>query len=266
MIDFIKKLISVCFDRQPKFYKIPFGPIRGMRLFTSFHISPRMLFGFDETWVAEIAKQHLKKGDTVYDVGAHIGYTSLVFAELVGNSGRVHAFELLSNVANEYLARTIKANNLEKVIIPHPVGLSNKQEELDIYVGDTMMGTLDIKGYETSHIEHCRTETLDQYIIDSELAIPQLIKVDIERAELQFLEGALSVIEKYKPILIIEFHSIELLKRGFELLNKIGYKLTTKDGELTREIISNISSFHANTLAISNSSNSQRSSSNCYFL
>ncbi len=250
LVNLVKKVLSIFFSGQPKFYTIPFGPIKGMKLYTTFKISPRMLFGFDEPWVVKVAKQYLSKGDTVYDVGAHIGYTSLLFAKLVNSSGRVHAFELLPSVANNYLSETIKANKLEEIITIHPIGLSNKQQELSIYVGDTMMGTLDTKGYESANIEHCRTEALDEYLVDCGLEIPKLIKVDVERAEIKFLEGALNIIQKYQPILVIEFHSITLLKEGFELLSQIGYNLSTEEGNVTNDVLANMNSFHGNTIAM----------------
>lgn len=247
--NFGKRIISSFFSREPKFYTIPFGPIKGMKIFTSFFISPRMLLGFDETWVAKLVKLHLVEGDTVYDVGAHIGYTSLLFSKFVGTKGKVHAFELLPNVVNQFISKTIKANKLENQIFTHPVGLSNQQGELSIYVGETMMGTLDTDGYETQHIEKCKVVTLDQYFVDNNLTPPKLIKVDIERAEILFLEGAISVIKKYKPLLIIEFHNLDLLKQGYQLLNEMNYQLIAKNGTINNEYLAKITSFHDSILA-----------------
>lgn len=208
-----------------------------------------MLFGFDETWLVEIARKHVSKGDVVFDVGAHIGYTSLLFAKLVGQQGEVHAFELLPTVAEKYLSKSIKANHLEKNIIVHPVGLSDKQEELTIHVGETMMGNLDRMGYESAKVEKCKTETLDSYMADYLIGKPNLIKVDVERAEIQFLEGARSTIEKYKPKLIIEFHNADLLKQGCQLLRSMDYQVATKDGILTSADLECIYSFYGNVLA-----------------
>ncbi|SOD20198.1 FkbM family methyltransferase [Pedobacter xixiisoli] len=250
MVQLLKKFISSFFSRQPKFYTIPFGPIKGKKLFTSFQISPRMLFGFDETWVAELASKYIQQGDTVYDVGAHIGYTSLLFAKLVGNNGKVHAFELLPSVSKNFLEKTVKANQLENVIKAHPIGLSDQKEEIVIYVGETMMGTLDREGYETQHAEKCITESLDQYLSNQSLDLPKLIKVDIERAEIQFLKGAATTLETHKPILIIEFHNIDLLREGFEILSEMGYQLSVKNGAIDHQYIENLNSFYGNTLAI----------------
>lgn len=249
MIALAKKIASLFFSSQPKFYKIPFGPIKGMKLFTNFQISPRMMFGFDETWVAEIANKHIQHGDTVYDVGAHIGYTSLLFAKLVGDKGQVHAFELLPSVVKNFLEKTVEANKLAAIVKIHPLGLSDRKQELVIYVGKTMMGTLS-HGYESGIAEKCQIATLDSFIDESKVQAPKLIKVDIERAEIQFLRGAAETLKTYKPILIIEFHNLDLLKEGYEILNKMGYQLSVKNEIIDVPYLKNLNSFYGNTLAM----------------
>jgi len=248
MIYLIKKLISSFFSQQPKFYRIPFGPNKGMQLFTSFHISPRMLFGFDETWVSTLSKQLIIQGDVVYDVGAHIGYTSLLFSKLVGIKGRVHAFELLPSVAKNYLEKTLEANRLINVKV-HPLGLADKKEEIKIYVGDTMMGTLSKEGYESQLSEICEVDTLDNFIAEKNISPPKLIKIDVERAEIAFLNGAIETIKKFKPTLIIEFHNLELLRDGYQILSKLGYQLHTEKETITEYFLARITSFYGNILA-----------------
>lgn len=253
MINLVKRFVAHFFSAQPKFYNIPFGPNKGMKLFTSFNISPRMLFGFDETWVVKIAKQYISKGDTVYDVGAHIGYTSLLFAKLVGANGKVHAFELLPSVANNYLSKTINKNQLAIIVDVHAIGLSNRKQDIDVFLGETMMGNLDLKGYETKYLEKCHIETLDQYLIDNAVSPPNLIKVDIERAELQFLEGARITIEKFQPTMIIEFHNLDLLRAGHQLLTSMNYKLSTANGMVNDELLASLETFYGNVLALPSS-------------
>jgi hypothetical protein len=87
--------------RDRAIHRIPFGPNRGRLIYCSITISPRMYFGVDEQWVALLAREYVKPGDVVYDVGAHVGYTTLLFA---AHAGHVHAFELVPSVADEFLA------------------------------------------------------------------------------------------------------------------------------------------------------------------
>ncbi|MNK25876.1 hypothetical protein D3C87_442050 [compost metagenome] len=249
MVHFLKKLISSFFSSQPKLYTIPFGPIKGMKLFTTFQISPRMLFGFDETWVSHLAKHYIKEGDVVYDIGAHIGYTSILFSKLVGKQGQVHAFELLPSVAKNYLEKTVNANQLTN-IKAHAIGLADKKDEIDIYVGNTMMGTLTDEGYQSQLSEKCQIDTLDNYISTHQITPPRAIKIDVERAEIACLKGAVETIKNFKPILIIEFHNIDLLREGYQLLSEMGYQLSVKNGVIDEKYLFNLSTFYGNTLAI----------------
>ena len=64
-----------------------------------------MYFGFNEPWLAKLAQQYLRPGDVVYDIGAHVGYTCVLFAQCVGDAGVVHAFEILPSVADQFLKK-----------------------------------------------------------------------------------------------------------------------------------------------------------------
>ncbi|MGE6218541.1 FkbM family methyltransferase [Nubsella zeaxanthinifaciens] len=219
-----------------------------MKLFTSINISPRMLFGFDETWLTQLAKQFIRTGDVVYDIGAHIGYTALVFSKLVGEKGKVHAFELLPSVASNYLQKTLIANQIKNTKV-HAIGIADTQTDIDIFVGNTMMGTLTKGGYESGIIEKCQIDTLDNYIKSNNIPPPNLIKIDVERAEIACLTGALETIKKFNPILIIEFHNKELLRLGYKVLTELGYRLQTKTDVVNEDYLSKITSFYGNILA-----------------
>lgn len=249
MIKLIKNLFSLFFSTHPRVYRILFGPIRGMKIFISYKISPRMLLGLDEYWLARTTKSQIKQGDTIYDVGAHVGYTSLLFAKFSGQNGQIHAFELLPNVAHGYLAKTIAANRLEDQIIIHPIGLSNCSKIENIVIGDTMMGNCYTRENGISQTVLCRIETLDNYIREQQLPIPQFIKVDIETAENNFIRGAEQLIKQHHPILLIEFHNLALLKEGFILLKEMGYELEDRKGKLSVEKINNFHSFYGSVLA-----------------
>ncbi len=112
-----------------------------------------------------------------------------------------------------------------------------------------MMGTLDHKGYETKVLEKCKIETLDQYLLETSLPPPTLIKVDIERAEVQFLEGALSTINNYKPTLIIEFHNADLLREGYRLLDDLNYTMVAEKGKVDEAYLDSLTSFYGNIVA-----------------
>jgi FkbM family methyltransferase len=197
-------------------------------IYCSIAISPRMYFGVDERWVALLVREHVKPGDVVYDIGAHVGYTTLLFAT---HAGHVHAFELVPSVADEFLARTVAANALTNVTI-HRVGLSDEDRVVELPVSQTMMASLD-RIRQGVRIERCHLVPLDSYAVEQHLPPPSLIKIDVEGAEVHCLRGALELIRRHRPILVVEFHSHDLLRQGVTLVESLGYHITSRKGSAT---------------------------------
>ena len=241
----IRKGGALIFGRKPRIHRIPFGPLRGKRIFLSFDISPRMYFGIDEPWVAQLARRHVTPGGIVYDIGAHVGYTCLLFAQQVGKTGAVHAFEIVPSVANDYLRKTIDANRLTNVIV-HNVGLLDKSQSLNLPVSDTMM-TSPYAELTVVRSELCNTVCLDQYVSDNQLPFPSLMKIDIEEAEIRCLLGAMELITRCLPLMIIEFHTRTLLEEGYSLLAALGYTLSKPDDtRIDRQMLKTTTRFYGN--------------------
>ena len=234
-------------DREPRIHRIPFGVLKGRHIFTTFAISPRMYLGIDEPWVAKLASQLVRRGDIVYDVGAHIGYTSLLFAH---NHARVvHSFEILPSTAQK-LAKTIAANDFDNIIMVHNIGLGSTTSTIELVVGPTAMTSLDSQSSGLVK-EICHVTTLDQYVIDNQIPSPHLIKVDIEGAEIEFLRGGKNLIHECKPIMIIGFHSLGLLQEGVDLLKRWGYELSTEhETAPIEEQLQSMKVFHQNVVCM----------------
>jgi FkbM family methyltransferase len=208
-----------------------------------------MWFGVDEPWIAQLSRDLLSPSDVVYDLGAHVGYTTTLFAHFLQGSGEVHAFEILPSTA-DLLEKTIEINNFKNVTI-HVVGLGKEEAEFNLPVGPTAMTSLLAKKGEGQQTETCQVVKLDDYRKEKGLASPDLIKMDIERAEIDCLHGSLELIEECRPTMIIAFHSKVLLRQGYDLLTSLGYKLHDQSGPLTTESIEKISgSFNQSILCI----------------
>ena len=246
---FVRKSGSIVFGRTPHIHKIPFGPNKGLNIFISFDISPRMYFGIDEPWIAALAHQYVKPGDIVYDIGAHIGYTSLLFLRSVGSTGFVHAFEILPSVATTFFQQTMDANGFTNVVV-HPVGLSNEEQTIQLSAGETMMASLSGANSDGRKAEQCKTTRLDQFIARQGLPIPSLMKIDIEGAEVDCLMGASDTITRHRPVLIVEFHSLDLLRRGYSLLRSLSYTLMTQHFAVDEQHLNTLTRFHENVLCL----------------
>jgi len=209
-----------------------------------------MWLGIDEPWIAKLAQRYIKPEDVVYDIGAHIGYTCLVFAKCLGNTGVVHGFEILPFVAS-LLKKTVEINNFDNIVI-HPTGLSNQEQNLELQIGETMMTSLySVYRPQPGKTEFCHTVQLDKYVQQENLPYPTLMKIDIEGAEFDCLLGGNELIKASLPLMIIEFHTKDLLQKGYSLLSPLGYRfLIETDQEITPQFLKRLAYFHASVFCI----------------
>ena len=186
--------------------------------------------GVCEPFETELVKKEIKKGNIFLDRRANIGYYTLIFAELVGESGKVFAFEPDSTNFN-ILKRNIKLNGYQN-IVPIQKAISNKTGKGKLYLskynrGAHMIYNLDGKR-EFIEIETIR---LDDYFKEPANKM-DFIKMDIEGAESQAIQGMTSILKKNKNLKIFTEFNPPILKRlniePKEFLNlfvKFGFKL-----------------------------------------
>ncbi len=245
----IRKTFDLVFGGHLRAHKIPFGPIAGSYLYTRPSISPRMFAGIDEKKLMQVVSSILREGDTVYDIGAHIGYLAVLFARLTGSTGTIHCFELMPETA-EILKKSIELNKFTNCRI-HTVGLGNSSTQIDVPMGDTFMGALD-RGFISgagNKVESCRVVRLDDYREENAIDLPALIKIDIEGGEVEALKGAAQTIQKSSPLIIVEFHNLSLIKNGVELLNSFGYTVQLLSGKkITPQFSKERHDFHENVI------------------
>ena len=152
----------------------------------------------------EYQSVRLKKGDVVFDCGAHIGS----FSALALSKGcKVHAFEPIKDTY-ERLCKNLNLYEENNVQINN-IGLSNKSGKQIFYIysgeHDSRNGML-FSGF-NNKTEECGVTTIDEYVTKNEIKKVNFIKADIEGAERYMLEGAKNTIRKFKPnISICTYH------------------------------------------------------------
>ncbi len=183
-----------------------------------------------EPFETEIVKEKIKKGDVVLDIGANIGYYTLIFARIVGENGKVFAFE--PDPTNfSLLKKNVEINGYKNVELMQKA-VSNKTEKIKLYLSRDNSGDHRIydssDGRQSIEIESIR---LDDYFKDYNGAI-NFIKMDIQGAEGGVVQGMSNLLGKQKNITIItEFWPIGLKRFGVEpdeclnLLLNSGFKL-----------------------------------------
>jgi FkbM family methyltransferase len=171
-----------------------------------------------------LKKYDLKKGDSVIDCGAYRGYFTVLASKLVGKKGKIVAIEPdPSNVIQ--LKKNIKANKLKNVVVIQK-GLSNKEAK----VGWSMGGI--ISQVNKSKVFKIKTTTIDNIFKKLRLNNVSFIKMDIEGAEIEALNGATRALRHTKNLAIASYHIVNGEKTCFaveRILNRNNFKVRTED-------------------------------------
>lgn len=187
-------------------------------------------FGVFEPFESAIMRKYIKKGDSVLDIGANIGYYTLIFAQLVGSAGRVFAFEPdPENFA--LLQKNIEMNGYNNVTLVHKA-VASTAGIIRLYICANNKGNHRIHdandGRASIKVEAVR---LDDFFKDYDGRI-DFIKMDIEGAEMEVISGASSLLQRNQNLKIAtEFCPLWLRIFGIkpeeylDLLKKHGFRL-----------------------------------------
>jgi FkbM family methyltransferase len=176
----------------------------------------------------------VRPGQVVYDVGANIGFFTILCARLVGPEGRVFAFEPMpANVAT--LRHNIAMNGLENVtVVEKALSFSSGTAELFIspwpaFHSLNVEGAVkrDNRGRDAGAPIVVETVTLDGFLRGHGGPVPDLVKLDVEGAELLALEGMRETLRTRAPLLVCELHWTNVPYKEF--LRSVGYRARVLD-------------------------------------
>ena len=185
-----------------------------------------LLRGVYDELESDAIKKKLRAGDTALDIGAHIGYFTLLMARFVGEKGKVHAFEPEpKNFA--LLSRNVEANKFQNIIL-NSVALSSVSGKSKLFLdkdnlGNMSFSELNIPNSSRSGALEVETKTLDEYAkkIGERIGF---IKIDVQGAEGLVFSGGWETLKKDKPTILMEFWPYGLKNNGtdpFEFLSEL---------------------------------------------
>jgi FkbM family methyltransferase len=187
------------------------------------------------TWdepASNFLRKHLKEGDFFFDIGANIGCFTLLASKLVGEKGRVVAFEPVQEIF-ERLRNNVEMNKLSNVIL-NAKAVYESNASLELILSDrSNLGMSSIFHHDTEdgRVERVEAVSLDSYVSISGLKRVDMIKIDVEGAELFVLRGMKEVLRNYRPVVIMEI-SDEVIKSSqigaeelIDIMRNVGYEV-----------------------------------------
>jgi FkbM family methyltransferase len=184
------------------------------------------ILGSHEPEAQELLSKVLRPGMVYYDVGANVGFFAVIAARLLTPSGRVICFEPLPENARQ-IEYNAKLNGFENITVRcQALGGSNRQDVFNTSVEPTwgMLSTVGKAPERALGQIPVDVRTLDSLCVPGGLPAPDLIQVDIEGAEAEFLEGARETLTVQRPILVIELHRTNAAVAA--ILDRFGYACT----------------------------------------
>lgn len=207
------------------------GPLKGMMF--SIRADNRFVFGtYEPDSMAELTEL-VGPQDTVYDMGAHHGYYAMAMARLT--QGRVHAFEPLpENI--RILKRHFDVNQIRNVVL-HETAMAKEVgfvdfSNLDATVSNTYIQ--DSKSFQSAQNRvRVPTTSVDELVFgDPKLEPPNLMKIDVEGAEHDVLQGAARTVDAYHPVILLATHDSHLpgiKDRCLKWMEQHGYECMPTD-------------------------------------
>ncbi|KAA6227978.1 FkbM family methyltransferase [Campylobacter sp. LR196d] len=138
------------------------------------------------------------KAKDIMDIGAYIGDSALILSKFTNK--KIYSFEL-DKKNFSLLKESLRLNKLEDKIKPFNLGLGKQRDSF--YVKSGGIGSCIDKNLKTQEL--AQITSLDEFVKEVNVNIG-FIKVDIEGAEMDFLQGAKHSICKYKPAMLISIY------------------------------------------------------------
>jgi FkbM family methyltransferase len=182
-----------------------------------------------ETPVQEAMRRLLPRGGVFFDLGANVGFFSLIGARLVGPEGKVVAFEPVPANAS-LVRRNAQLNGLESIDVRQvAVGAAPARAPL-LVVADPSWSHLADRGWHPQTQERVEVDvvSIDSLREREEVPAPDVVKLDVEGSEGDAVRGLRRTLERDRPALICELH--ETNREFVDLMTDCGYVVSNLDG------------------------------------
>ncbi len=205
------------------------GALLGMKLLLDLQSEKDYWLGTYEPDLQQAIANYVQPDMIVYDVGANIGYISLLFAKAVGTAGHVYAFEPLED--NVYRLRAnVASNSMDMCISVIPKVVAGISGPVAFFPGPSG-GTGKAEGsagrQDLSYTEAVTLPglSLDDFVYKLGHPLPHVVKMDIEGGEVVALPGMRRLLSEVRPLIFLELHGPEAAQAAWDELHRVGYRI-----------------------------------------
>lgn len=237
----VRKMTNWAFNnyyRDNKIYKIMNGPLKGKKWHYRKGTSLWIPLGNYENETAGWLMEQFDENTTFFDVGANLGYFTLMSSFKI-NKGKIFAFEPVpKNIA--ILKKNLELNDVKNVQLIEKA-LSVKEGKAHFAVEENGANS----HFEDIDLVHAKMNkedvvevnvtTLDIFCKENNV-IPDVIKVDVEGAEVDVLKGATELLKQKKTKWLVSVHTDPLMKGTLQIFKDHGYRTENMHG-LVNEIL-----------------------------
>lgn len=206
--------------------KVLSGNAKGVKLTLDLKKESSYWLGTYDKWILDRVNldQIIKPGWVAWDCGSYVGFYASIFRKLVGANGFVYAFEA-SKENFDRLRNLPVINNWENVVIVNEaVGPDHTVIDFISNQGGASGPVNDTRGLNDDiNIESVVSRGVDELVLEMGIKPPDLIKFDLETAEIFALANGDHVYTTYKPILLLELHGKDCLIAASKFLDKYNY-------------------------------------------
>lgn len=226
----LAQLATACKRAFRRIAEIESGPGKGLR-FDAGRGSKNFASGKYERPVQEALACLVKPGAACYDVGANLGFFSILLSRLAGPTGSIYAFEPVPDNA-AMIERNARLNQLENIaVLRLALSCIDGRGELMLaqHVGGAVLKTAgtppDLVG--SMMVE---TASLDTLVERQQIRPPNVVKIDVEGAEMEVLKGMVRVLRRCAPTIVLELddETVEECEKKVSLcrsfLHEFGYR------------------------------------------
>jgi FkbM family methyltransferase len=214
--------------------RVASGDLAGAVLLLDLQTEKDYWLGTYEPQLQAAVRDWVQPGVVVYDVGANIGYVTLLLARAAGDGGRVFAFEALPGNL-ERLHLNLERNRVtgKVTIFAGAVVQTSGPVDFLVHASGGMGKAAGSPGRDERYTTTITVPgvSLDDFVYRQGNPVPQVIKMDIEGGEVQALPGMRRLLAEGRPLVLLELHGPESAAAAWKAFSAAGYTLSRMQGD-----------------------------------